>query len=107
MPVTTNRPTEILREPTGPLADLGSRSGLLPRQRIKGLIRRKMIQASVEIDETQIQPASLDLRLGTKAYRVPASFLPGQGKTVEQQLSELEFDEINLEARAVLQARTV
>jgi dCTP deaminase len=66
-----------------------------------------MIQASVEIDETQIQPASLDLRLGTKAYRVPASFLPGKGKTVEAQLSELEFDEINLEAGAVLERGTV
>jgi dCTP deaminase len=117
MPVTTNkpaeskpvesRPVEILREPTGPLADLGTKAGLLPRQRIKGLIRRRMIQASVEIDETQIQPASLDLRLGTKAYRVPASFLPGKGKTVEAQLSELEFDEINLEAGAVLERGTV
>src|ERR1700676_758571 len=107
MPVIMNKPTEILREPTGPLADLGTKSGLLPRQRIKGLIRRKMIQSSVEIDETQIQPASLDLRLGTKAYRVPASFLPGKGKTVEEQLSELEFDEINLEAGAVLERGTV
>jgi dCTP deaminase len=107
MPVSMNKPAEILREPTGPLADLGTKSGLLPRQRIKGLIRRKMVQASVEIDETQIQPASLDLRLGTKAYRVPASFLPGKGKTVEGQLSELEFDEINLEAGAVLERGTV
>jgi dCTP deaminase len=107
MPVNMNKPAEILREPTGPLADLGTKSGLLPRQRIKGLIRRKMIQASIEIDETQIQPASLDLRLGTKAYRVPASFLPGKGKTVEGQLSELEFDEINLEGGAVLERGTV
>jgi dCTP deaminase len=106
MPVIMNKAAEVLREPTGPLADLGTKSGLLPRQRIKGLIRRKMIQASVEIDETQIQPASLDLRLGTKAYRVPASFLPGKGKTVEEQLSELEFDEINLEAGAVLERGT-
>jgi dCTP deaminase len=107
MPVIMNKPAEILREPTGPLADLGTKSGLLPRQRIKTLIRRKMIQSSVEIDDTQIQPASLDLRLGTKAYRVPASFLPGKGKTVEGQLAELEFDEINLEAGAVLERGTV
>ena len=107
MPVIMNKPAEVLREPTGPLADLGTKSGLLPRQRIKGMIRRRMIQASLDIDETQIQPASLDLRLGTKAYRVPASFLPGRGKTVGQQLSELEFDEINLEAGAVLERGTV
>ncbi len=43
MPVIMNKPAEILREPTGPLADLGTKSGLLPRQRIKTLIRRKMI----------------------------------------------------------------
>jgi dCTP deaminase len=107
MPGSMNKPVEILREPTGPLADLGTKSGLLPRQRIKGMIRRKMIQASTEIEETQLQPASLDLRLGTKAYRVPASFLPGKGKSVEEQLSELEFDEINLEAGAVLERGTV
>src|SRR6266852_7548989 len=107
MPGNMNKPIEILREPTGPLADLGSKAGLLPRQRIKGLIRRRMIQSSIEIDETQIQPASLDLRLGSKAYRVPASFLPGRGKTVEGQLSELEFDEITLEAGAVLERGTV
>lgn len=106
MPVRILKPplgTSSLLDPTGPLADLGSKSGLLPRQRIKALIRRKIIQASVEIDDTQIQPASLDLRLGAKAYRVPASFLPGKAKSVEQQLSELEIDEINLEPGAVLE----
>jgi len=101
------KPAEVLREPTGPLADLGTKPGLLPRQRIKGLIRRRMIQAAIDIDETQVQPASLDLRLGSRAYRVPASFLPGKAKTVEAQLSELEFDEINLEAGAVLERGTV
>jgi dCTP deaminase len=93
-----------LREPTGPTADLGTKPGLLPRQRIRALIHhRKMVQASVEIEEGQIQPASLDLRLGSKAYRVRASFLPGLGKTVEQQLRELKYDEINLENGAVLE----
>jgi dCTP deaminase len=101
----TRRPPEDseLLEPTGPLADLGSKVGVLPRQRIKALIHRRMIQGAVEIEESQLQPASLDLRLGAKAYRVPASFLPGKGKTVEQQLTELEFDEVNLEHGAVLE----
>jgi len=93
-----------LREPTGPTADLGTKPGLLPRQRIRALIHhRKMVQAPVEIEEGQIQPASLDLRLGSKAYRVRASFLPGLSKTVEQQLRELKYDEINLENGAVLE----
>src|SRR5580700_8329423 len=104
--IATHLSTDLLA-PTGPLGDLGTKHGVLPRQRIKTLIRRKIIQASVEIEDTQIQPASLDLRLGTKAYRVPASFLPGKGKSVEQQLSELECDEINLENGAVLERGTV
>src|SRR3984893_16384670 len=107
MPIVIKKsPTELL-VPTGPPGDLGSKPGVLPRQRIKTLIRRRMVQSSVEIEETQIQPASLDLRLGTKAYRVPASFLPGKGKTVEAQLAELEVDEINLEGGAVLERGTV
>jgi dCTP deaminase len=109
MPITLHRsaPGDALREPTGPLADLGTKPGVLPRQRIRAMIRRRMIQAAVEIEDAQLQPASLDLRLGAKAYRVPASFLPGKKKTVEQQLSELECDEINLEAGAVLERGAV
>src|SRR4029077_12705799 len=107
MPVVLKPAPGALLVSTSPLADLGNKPGVLPRQRIKALLRRKMIQAAVEIEEVQIQPASLDLRLGTKAYRVPASFLPGKGKTVEQQLGEREFDEINLEAGAVLERGTV
>jgi dCTP deaminase len=105
MPIILKRPSPVtpLREPTGELADLGTKAGVLPRQKIRTLIRRKMVQASLEIDTAQIQPASLDLRLGAKAYRVPASFLPGKEKTVEQQLSELESDEISLENGAVLE----
>lgn len=109
MPITIVKKPDVglLDEPTGPLADIGTKSGVLPRQRIKALIRRRMIQASIDIEETQIQPASLDLRLGAKAYRVPASFLPGKTKTVEEQLSQLEVDEINLEEGAVLEKGTV
>jgi dCTP deaminase len=107
MAVSIKKSDSGFLETTGPSADLGTKPGILPRQRIRTLIRRKMIQASVEIDESQIQPASLDLRLGSKAYRVPASFLPGKGKTVEKQLSELEVDEINLENGAVLEKGTV
>src|SRR5262249_29920170 len=108
MSLTAMKPVpNDLREPTGPLGDLGSKPGVLPRQRIRSLIRRKIVQATTEIDDSQLQPASLDLRLGSKAYRVPASFLPGKGKTVSQQLDELEVDDINLETGAVLEKGTV
>jgi dCTP deaminase len=106
MPLRTLKPphTGAFLEPTGPLADLGTKFGLLPRQRIKALIaNRKLVQAAEEIEDSQIQPSSLDLRLGAKAYRVRASFLPGRDKTVLQQLDELKYDEINIEQGAVLE----
>ena len=106
MPVALKQSTNNgpLLEPTGQLADVGSKSGLIPRQRLRALIHhRGLVQASPGIDESQFQPASLDLRLGGKAYRVRASFLPGRNKTVEQQLDELKYDEINIENGAVLE----
>lgn len=99
--------SEDLLFPAEPLGELGTKFGVLPWQRIRALIHRKIVRSKVAIEDTQVQPASLDLRLGAKAYRVPASFLPGKNKSVEHQLSELECDEINLENGAVLEKGTV
>ena len=55
----------------------------------------------------QIQPASLDLRLGTIAYRVRASFLPGPGTTVAQRIAELKLHEFSLADGAVLETGCV
>jgi dCTP deaminase len=55
----------------------------------------------------QIQPASLDLRLGTIAYRVRASFLPGPGTTVAQRIAELKLHEFSLAEGAVLETGCV
>jgi dCTP deaminase len=85
------------------LPELGPKGGLFPRQYIQTMIQRKMIQATVDIDQAQIQPASLDLRLGTRAYRVRASFLPGRKRSVMDQLEEFEYDELSLEEGAVLE----
>jgi dCTP deaminase len=82
---------------------LSGKTGLLPRQEIRKLVHRHVLRATEEIRESQFQPASLDLRLGSKAYRVRASFLPGRNKTVEQQLNELQFDVVNLDEGAVLE----
>ena len=60
-----------------------------------------------EIDADQIQPASLDLRLGKVAYRIRASFLPGPNATVRDKLDELKFHEIDLTKGAVLEAGCV
>jgi dCTP deaminase len=90
------------RRPRGG-AQLSGRAGLLPRQEIRKLVHRKVLRASQELDESQFQPASLDLRLGARAYRVRASFLPGRTKTVEQQLADLNGNEISLTDGAVLE----
>jgi hypothetical protein len=47
--------------------DFGRNFGLLAQQRLKIMVARDMILATPEIQASQFQPASLDLRLGTKA----------------------------------------
>ncbi len=84
-------------------AAIGSAVGVLPRQRVIALVRRRMIRAAGEIEPAQIQPASLDLRLGHTAYRVRASFLPGRDRTVKNQLNDLALDEISLDHGAVFE----
>src|SRR5882672_5630930 len=51
-------------------------TGVLPAQKIEELINAGRISASAPMESNQIQPASLDLRLGPVAYRTRASFLP-------------------------------
>src|ERR1700680_2562971 len=61
------------------------------------------IQASAPIEDDQIQPASLDLRLGEVAYRVRASFLPGPQSSVRDKLDRLSMHQIDLSRGAVLE----
>jgi len=77
-------------------AGLGSHYGLLPREQIELLIERGFIRADHAVDQAQLQPASLDLRLGPKAFRIRASFLPGLGRKVSELLDALKSDEIDL-----------
>ena len=78
-------------------------TGLLASQQIKALIDQNAISASHGFIEGQIQPASLDLRLGSQAYRIRASFLAGDGKTINQRISEFEMHQIDLRDGAVLE----
>lgn len=84
--------------------------GILPQQAIETLISEgHVIAPSMGSDDqpTQLQPASLDLRLGHKAYRLRASFLPGEGRAVEQCLPDVRMHEIDLSAGAVLETGCV
>lgn len=78
-------------------------SGVLPNQLISRMITDNQIAATREINPAQIQPASLDLRLGTTAYRVRASFLAGHGERVSDRLQEFEMHRVDLTDGAVLE----
>jgi len=92
--------------PGGPAE--GERStGVLPSQALRRAIEAGEISASAPIPESQIQPASLDLRLGEVAYRVPASFLPGRRLTVKERLDSLAMHRIDLTGGAVLERQCV
>ena len=84
-----------------PEADFST--GILPSQAIREAVERGEILATEPIDEDQIQPASLDLRLGAYAYRVPASFLPGRDATVGQKVERFAMHRIELADGAVLE----
>ena len=58
------------------MTTMSRQSGILPYQQIKELIALGIVRADIPIEDRQIQPASLDLRLGAKAYRLLSSFLP-------------------------------
>lgn len=81
--------------------------GIWPSQRIRQATATGTITASTAIGEELIQPASLDLRLGDRAFRVPTSFLPGKGKSVAQRLSDLATHEVDLTKPQVLERNCV
>ena len=83
-----------------------SNPGVLPRQQLKQAIKSKTISADEPIDERQLQPSSIDLRLGNKAYRVRSSFLPHK-KKVEEMLPELLMYDFDLTDGAILEKGNV
>jgi dCTP deaminase len=82
-------------------------SGILPDHLIAALADSGAILRAREFDPDQIQPASLDLRLGAVAYRVRASFLPGPHTTVAKRIQQLQLHQIALADGAVLETGCV
>jgi dCTP deaminase len=79
-------------------------TGILPYQLLRDAIdRTREIRSPETISDDQIQPASLDLRLGDTAYRVRASFLPGPDHTVTDRLQKLTLHTLDLRDGAVLE----
>jgi dCTP deaminase len=100
-----------MRETTPLFAEMSrsepQKSGILPSQEIQELIRNGKIRSRLEIPDSQVQPASIDLRLGNVAHRVRASFLPNGQSPIGPKIRELQLGEINLSEPAELAAGDV
>jgi dCTP deaminase len=81
--------------------------GILSDRMIAALAANGGIRPAYDFVSDQIQPASLDLRLGKIAYRVRASFLPGPRTTVAQRIEELKLHQFSLTDGAVLETNCV
>jgi dCTP deaminase len=92
---------EILGEP------LIRTTGLLPSHLLEDLVSAGHVKGTTPISPDQIQPSSIDLRLGAVAYRVRASFLPSQYATVERKLRDLEIGQLDLSKPALLERGSV
>src|SRR5687767_7915357 len=88
---------ELLYEP------ISRTTGLLPSHRLEELISAGHVRAKRPISRDQIQPSSIDLRLGSVAYQVRASFLPSQYTTVEKKLKDLQIAQLDLSDEALLE----
>lgn len=78
-------------------------AGVLPDSRLRDLVAAGAVAADIPVEDAQVQPASLDLRLGSVAYRVRASFLAGTGRTVAERIAEFEMHRVDLAPGAVLE----
>ena len=93
---TTDTVPDEWAHPAQPLGLPRGSEGVLPGQLLEVAIRAGYIDAGrFKIPEQNIQPASLDLRLGERAFRIRCSFLPGRD-TVEHKLKELALHELDL-----------
>jgi dCTP deaminase len=81
-----------------------TRGGVLPAQRLRDAIAQEWVVAGEwRIPSESIQPASIDLRLGERAWALRCSFLPDSESTVEQKVADLAFEEIDLRDGATLE----
>jgi dCTP deaminase len=93
--------------PPKPQSSATTEKGILPDGMIAALAQSGGIRPAYDFQPDQIQPASLDLRLGAIAYRVRASFLPGPRTTVAERIGELKLHEFPLTGGAVLETNCV
>ena len=78
-------------------------NGVLPAQKLSELIAGGGIRSTRATQPEQVQPASIDLRLSRRAYRMQASFLPGARRNIEDRLADLQMGELDLQDGAILE----
>jgi len=83
------------------------KDGILPESQLVAAFDKKQISAAEPLLDGQIQPASLDLRLGARAWRIQASFLPGRGQTVMDKIDKFSMYELDLTQGTVLETGCV
>ena len=91
------RPDEILQ----------ASSGILAAHQISALLAAGVVKSPLPTATAQVQPASLDLRLGARAWRMRASFLPGPDRAVAACIPALNLHEIDLTRDVVLETGCV
>jgi dCTP deaminase len=108
VPHTEESPGQAIEGSRGGRANTASASiGILPSHGIRAMVAEAEIIAEAAIEDAQVQPASLDLRLANVAYRIRASFLPGPDRKVTERLEDLSLHKIDLTAGAVLETGCV
>ena len=85
---------------------LKGKSGYLPCQFIEMALKEGMIISKIPIDTSQIQPVSLDLRLGQRAYRIQCSFLP-ENEPVDTRLKDLTLYEFDISNGGILEKNAI
>src|SRR5256714_5068966 len=102
--MTEAQASELFPMAEMPASNFFRSTGVWPSQLLRAAVNQgHEVQSAAPIDDDQIQPASLDLRLGEVAYRVRASFLPGPGASVADKLDRLSMHQMDLTEGAVLE----
>ncbi|MBP2160229.1 MULTISPECIES: 2'-deoxycytidine 5'-triphosphate deaminase [Asticcacaulis] len=96
--------TTLIADPVAATAD--QKHGILPMQSLAELVAQGVVKSQSALDHDQIQPASIDLRLGDRAWRVRASYLP-RGRKVSERLPDVVMHEMDLSKGAVFESGCV
>lgn len=78
-------------------------TGVLPSQAIEKMVAEGQIRSRAPLQPDQIQPSSIDLRLGSEAFRVRASFLANGAATITSKLEQYRLHTLDLTRPAVLE----